>query len=60
MSKGSVPTRQLGKNGPNIPAIGFGLMGLTGFYGTAPDEEGLFNLLDRAAEIGSTFWDTAE
>lgn len=60
MSKSSIPTRKLGKNGPDVPAMGFGLMGLTGVYGTAPDEEGRFNILDRAAEIGSTFWDTAE
>jgi aryl-alcohol dehydrogenase-like predicted oxidoreductase len=60
MAKGSAPTRQLGKNGPDVPAMGFGLMGLTGFYGTAPEEQGLFKILDRAAEIGSTFWDTAE
>lgn len=60
MSKCTLPTRQLGKNGPNVPAMGFGLMGLTGVYGAAPDEEGRFKILDRAAEIGSTFWDTAE
>ena len=60
MSKGSIPTRKLGKNGPDVPAMGFGLMGLSGVYGTAPDEERRFKILDRAAEIGSTFWDTAE
>lgn len=60
MSTGSLPSRKLGKDGPEVPAMGFGLMELTGIYGTAPDEEELFKLLDRAAEIGCTFWDTAE
>ena len=28
-----LPTRKLGKNGPEIVAEGFGLMGLSAFYG---------------------------
>jgi hypothetical protein len=29
------PTRRLGKDGPKIPAIGFGLMGMSIGYGIA-------------------------
>jgi hypothetical protein len=29
-----LPTRRLGKDGPEITAIGFGLMGLSTAYGT--------------------------
>ncbi|KAG8676882.1 hypothetical protein FPOAC2_02996 [Fusarium poae] len=54
-----LPIRQLTKNGPKIPAIGFGLMGLSIAYGAAePDEERL-KVLDRAWELGCTNWDTA-
>ncbi|CAG1960988.1 unnamed protein product [Fusarium graminearum] len=54
-----LPLRQLTKNGPKIPAVGFGLMGLSIAYGAAePDEERL-KVLDRAWELGCTNWDTA-
>jgi len=53
-----VPTRQLGKNGPQVSAIGYGAMGLSAFYGGsgAPDEE-RFKVLDRAIELGCTYFD---
>ena len=55
-----VPTRQLGKNGPQVSAIGFGAMGLSAFYGTpAPDEE-RFKVFDRAIELGCTYFDSAD
>ena len=39
----------LGKNGPSMPALGFGTMGMThGTYGTVPSEEEAFATLDRA------------
>lgn len=54
-----MPTRRLGKNGPLVSAIGFGAMGLSAFYGkTAPDEE-RFKVFDRAIELGSTYFDSA-
>ena len=31
-----LPTRQLGKDGPRVPAMGFGLMGLSIGYGQYP------------------------
>jgi aryl-alcohol dehydrogenase-like predicted oxidoreductase len=56
----SIPLHQLGKNGPSVPAIGFGLMGTTGVYGPASDDEETMKLLDAALEMGETFWDTAK
>jgi aryl-alcohol dehydrogenase-like predicted oxidoreductase len=55
-----MPTRQLGANGPYVPALGFGAMGLSTAYSTpCPDEQRL-KLLDRAWEIGLRFWDSAD
>jgi hypothetical protein len=61
MSTTQVPLRSLGKEGPRIPALGFGLMELSyASYGTTPSEDDQFALLDRALELGATFWDTSE
>ena len=56
----SVPLRQLGKNGPSVPALGFGLMGMSVAYGAVPNDEERFAILDRALDLGATFWDSAE
>ncbi|CAF1314429.1 unnamed protein product [Adineta steineri] len=55
-----VPTRQLGKNGPQVSAIGFGAMTLS-FppFTNAPDEE-RFKIIDRAIELGCTYIDSAD
>ncbi|KAE8448943.1 hypothetical protein EG329_008739 [Mollisiaceae sp. DMI_Dod_QoI] len=55
-----LPTRKLGKNGPLVPAVGFGLMGLSAFYGTPEPDSERFAVLDRAYELGETFWDSAD
>ena len=60
MSTKSVPLRKLGKDGPSIPAMGFGLMTIAGAHGDRPSTEEQFRILDRALELGNTFWDTAE
>ncbi|SPQ27271.1 10c18e08-dcc0-4c06-a1b0-e8d73c247778 [Thermothielavioides terrestris] len=57
---GKLPMRQLGKNGPLVPRIGLGLMGLSSAHGVPkPDEERLA-FLDKAYEMGETFWDTGK
>ncbi|CAF1266036.1 unnamed protein product [Didymodactylos carnosus] len=56
----SIPTRQLGKGGPHVSAIGFGAMGLSAFYGNPTSDEERFKVIDRAIELGSTYIDSAD
>jgi len=60
MAPMSLPTRQLGKNGPQVTALGFGAMGLSAFYGTVESDEERFKVLDRAYELGEVFWDSSD
>lgn len=53
-------TRSLGKDGPSVPVVGFGLMSIGGVYGAAPSDEERTALLDHAHAIGERFWDTAD
>jgi aryl-alcohol dehydrogenase-like predicted oxidoreductase len=55
----TMKTRQLGKNGPTVSAVGLGCMGMSEFYGPRDDAESL-KTLHRAIEIGVTFFDTAD
>ncbi|CAN9298859.1 unnamed protein product [Alternaria sp. RS040] len=56
----SLPTAPLGRDGPQVTRLGFGLMGLSAFYGQPkPDSERLA-LLDRAHELGERFWDSSD
>jgi aryl-alcohol dehydrogenase-like predicted oxidoreductase len=55
-----LPTRKLGKNGPDVVALGFGTMGLSAFYGAPESDEQRFKVLDRAYELGQTNWDSAD
>jgi aryl-alcohol dehydrogenase-like predicted oxidoreductase len=59
--KGSymLPTRKLGRQGLEVPAVGLGCMGMSQSYGAADDRESLATL-HRAIELGVTFLDTAE
>ena len=50
----SVPTRTLGKNGPEVAGLGFGLMSLGNAYGYAGSDEERFDFLDRACGLGVT------
>ncbi|KAM0795062.1 NADP-dependent oxidoreductase domain-containing protein [Usnea florida] len=56
----SLPTRHLGRNGPQVTALGFGAMGLSAFYGSPESDEERFKILDKAYEMGETFWDSAD
>jgi aryl-alcohol dehydrogenase-like predicted oxidoreductase len=51
--------RKLGKN-LEVSAIGLGCMGLSVGYGPAVDKRQAINLIRAAAELGVTFFDTAE
>lgn len=53
-------TRTLGKNGPQISAIGLGCMGMTDFYTTGSDPHEAVATVHRALELGVNFLDTAD
>jgi aryl-alcohol dehydrogenase-like predicted oxidoreductase len=53
-------TRNLGKSGLKVSAIGFGCMGLNFAYGTAMAKKDAIALLRSAFDNGVTFFDTAE
>ncbi|WP_235878400.1 aldo/keto reductase [Saccharopolyspora karakumensis] len=53
------PRRRLGRNGPEVSAIGYGAMGLSGVYGTADDAESA-KLLNELLDLGVNFLDTAD
>ena len=52
--------RTLGKNGPEVSAIGLGCMGMSFSLGPPPPREDMVVLLRQAVERGVTFFDTAE
>ena len=55
-----MPERQLGENGPKVSAIGYGAMGLSTSYGAIGSDEERFKVLDRAIELGSTYFDSSD
>ena len=52
-------TRALGRRGPRVSALGLGCMGISQSYGRPDDAESRATI-DRALELGVTFFDTAD
>src|SRR4051812_17600205 len=57
MSK--VGKRRLGRDGPEVSAIGLGCMGMSEFYGAGDEAESIATI-HRALDLGVTFLDTAD
>ncbi|MGD9301930.1 MAG: aldo/keto reductase [Desulfobacterales bacterium] len=53
------PNRSLGKDGPAVGAVGYGAMGLEGYYGAA-DEESSIDVIRHALDEGCSLIDTAD
>jgi aryl-alcohol dehydrogenase-like predicted oxidoreductase len=51
--------RTLGKNGPQVSALGLGCMGMSEFYGAHNDEQSI-TTLHRALDLGITLLDTSD
>jgi aryl-alcohol dehydrogenase-like predicted oxidoreductase len=52
-------SRELGRSGLEVSAIGLGCMGMSEFYGVSDDATSI-NVLHHAIDIGVAFWDTAD
>ena len=55
----TIPIVALGSQGLQVSAQGLGCMGMSAFYGSDDEKESVATL-ERALELGVTFWDTAQ
>ncbi|HEX6425094.1 MAG TPA: aldo/keto reductase [Acidimicrobiales bacterium] len=55
----TLPARALGRTGPTVSAQGLGCMGMSFAYGT-PDNDEALATIERALDLGVTFFDTAD
>jgi len=53
-------TRQLGRNGPQVSAMGLGCMGMSAFYGGRGDARDAIAVIHHALDVGVTLLDTAD
>src|SRR3954466_8281969 len=54
-----VSRRRLGKNGPEVSAVGLGCMGMSEFYGSGSEQQSIATI-HHALDRGATFLDTAD
>jgi aryl-alcohol dehydrogenase-like predicted oxidoreductase len=57
--RAALHTRELGKSGLQVSALGLGCMGMSDFYGPS-DEAKSIETLRHSIDIGVTFWDTSD
>jgi aryl-alcohol dehydrogenase-like predicted oxidoreductase len=53
-----LPTRELGRGGPQVVALGMSVISLRGGAGLSGSDYERFAFLDRAYELGETNWDS--
>jgi aryl-alcohol dehydrogenase-like predicted oxidoreductase len=56
----SLPTRSLGKSGPEVTGLGLGLASLGHAYGPAGSDEERLVFLNKAYELGARNWDCSD
>ena len=52
--------RKLGKSNLEVSELGLGCMGMSFGYGPAKNKQEMISVIRAAAELGVTFFDTAE
>ncbi len=58
-ASGTRERRRIGRNGPEVLAVGLGCMSLSGTYGTSDDNAAL-TLLNRAVDLGVDHFDSSD